>query len=82
MQASTTDLKSEEICLEMDGFSSGMYGKCSKVLYSRVADKMTCGKQCTADPDQTAPEALLMGTHNIYFFGEMRKILCGSPLLS
>ena len=65
----------------MDGFSSGMYSKCSKVLYSKVADKMTYGKQCTADPDQTA-EALLMGTHNIYFFGEMRKILCGSPLLS
>ena len=27
-------------------------------------------------------EALLMSTHNICFHGEIRKILCGYPLLS
>ena len=31
-----------------------MYGKCSKILYTKVSDKMTHAN--IADQDQTAPE--------------------------
>ena len=34
--------------------SNPMYGKCPKILNTKVSDKMAYAK--SADPDQTAPE--------------------------
>ena len=34
--------------------ASNEYGKCPKILYIKVADKMACAN--SADPDQTVPE--------------------------
>ena len=41
-----------------------MYGKCPKILYTKVPNKMACAN--SADPDQTAPEGAVWSESTMF----------------